>query len=67
MGLVVMFDFFWLEVFEAIVCCYGVGIVIIMVIGDYGFIVEAIVRSIGLVKEKVWVVIGDGLIYLFDV
>ncbi|AGF50990.1 Zinc exporter [Synechocystis sp. PCC 6803] len=65
-GLVAMFDPPRPEVPEAIARCHGAGIAITMVTGDYGLTAEAIARSIGLVKEKVRVVTGDGLTHLSD-
>jgi magnesium-transporting ATPase (P-type) len=65
-GLVAMFDPPRPEVPEAIAQCHQAGIAITMVTGDYGLTAEAIARQIGLVKDKVRVVTGDGLGHLSD-
>ncbi len=65
-GLVAMFDPPRPEVPDAIAKCHQAGINITMVTGDYGLTAEAIARNIGLVKDKVRVVTGDGLGHLSD-
>jgi Ca2+-transporting ATPase len=65
-GLVAMFDPPRPEVPEAIARCQEAGISITMVTGDYGLTAEAIARRIGLVREQVRVVTGDGLGHLSD-
>jgi magnesium-transporting ATPase (P-type) len=65
-GLVAMFDPPRPEVPDAIARCHQAGINITMVTGDYGLTAEAIARNIGLVKDKVRVVTGDGLGHLSD-
>jgi magnesium-transporting ATPase (P-type) len=65
-GLVAMFDPPRPEVPEAIARCHGAGIKVRMVTGDYGLTAEAIARNIGLVRDKVRVVTGEGMGQLSD-
>ncbi len=65
-GLAAMFDPPRPEVPDAIAQCHRAGIAITMVTGDYGLTAEAIARNIGLVKDKVRVVTGEGLGHLSD-
>lgn len=65
-GLVAMFDPPRPEVPEAIAQCHSAGIKVTMVTGDYGLTAEAIARSIGLVKDTVRVVTGEGMGHLSD-
>ncbi len=65
-GLVAMFDPPRPEVKEAIDRCYGAGIKVTMVTGDYGLTAEAIARNIGLVRDRVRVVTGEGMGQLSD-
>jgi Ca2+-transporting ATPase len=65
-GLAAMFDPPRPEVPEAIARCHEAGIAITMVTGDYGLTAEAIARNIGLARDKVRVVTGDGLGHLSD-
>lgn len=65
-GLVAMFDPPRPEVAKAINQCHQAGIKVTMVTGDYGLTAEAIARQIGLVRDKVRVVTGEGMGHLSD-
>jgi Ca2+-transporting ATPase len=65
-GLVAMFDPPRPEVAGAIAECHQAGIKVTMVTGDYGLTAEAIARNIGLVKDRVRVVTGEGMGHLSD-
>ncbi|WP_243147574.1 cation-transporting P-type ATPase [Scytonema sp. UIC 10036] len=54
------------RIITAIACCHKAGIKVTMVTGDYGLTAEAIARNIGLVKERVRVVTGEGMGNLSD-
>lgn len=65
-GLVAMFDPPRPEVKDAIAQCYGAGIKVTMVTGDYGLTAGAIARQLGLVGEHLRIVTGEGMGHLSD-